>query len=92
MGRVVGLEKIGKGGNGGESRQRLLGISLLAGGIREEVVEKSRRWCASESCLFCPLFLSHFSTLLKLTEKQEHHDLQAKREVSKSKCRLCAWC
>ncbi len=92
MGRVVGLEKIGKGWNEGESRQRLLGISLLAGGIREEVVEKSRRWCSSESGVSFVLFSSHFSTLLKLTEKQEHHDLQAKREVSKSKCRLCAWC
>lgn len=64
-------------------------ISLPAGGIRGGVVEESRRWCSSESCVsFVPFSLSHFSALVKLTEEREHHDLELKREVSKSK--MCA--
>lgn len=40
--------------------------------------------------LFCPLFLSHCSAPLKLTEKQEHHDLQGEERGEQVKMQaLC---
>lgn len=89
MGRVVGLEKSGKGSNEGESRQRLLGVSLLAGGIREGVVGKSRRWCSSESCVFFIPYSSHTSPPCLNWRKSGNIMTYRQRERwAKSKCTL----
>lgn len=89
MGRVVGLEKSGKGRNEGESRQRLLGISLLAGGIREGVVGKSRRWCSYESCLsFLRLSFHTSSAYLNRWKSGNIMTYRQRERWAKSKCML----